>query len=188
MGLGFLFGTPGPLPVHAATAAWSPPALRSGADASFASPFDVVAGDPMMRTARKPTLAAISLHLEEQARHREDTPMVLTALQDQTHFGATTRHRYEDLATTSPLVAVFAVDLGDDKPAGVRLITHDASDPLASQWVVVTLGSHTAAALVARECPGPVPASEDERDFEFVVTHDRAVVTAVASTLLKRVR
>ncbi|WP_173008026.1 EAL domain-containing protein [Mycolicibacterium sp. P1-18] len=188
LGQGFLFGRPGPLPLHATTAEWSPPAVHTRAPTSFGSPFDVVAADPSMRTARKPVLKAISLHLEEQARHREDTPMVLTALQDGMNFGLPTRRRYETLAASSPLVAVFGHGLTPDQPARVRTVPLDAGDALTSQWVVVTLGSHTAAALVARERTGQIGTADDDREFEFVVTHDRAVVTAVASALLKSVR
>jgi EAL domain-containing protein (putative c-di-GMP-specific phosphodiesterase class I) len=188
LGQGFLFGKPGPLPLHARTAAWAPPAVQPSAFPSFGSPFDVVADDPSMLTARKPTLMAISLHLEEQARHREDTPMVLTALQDGMNFGLPTRRRYEALAATSPLVAVFGHGIAPRQPAGVRTVPLDAADKLGSQWVVVTLGPHTAAALVARERCGQIATADEDREFDFVVTHNRTVVTAVASALLNRVR
>jgi hypothetical protein len=188
LGQGFLFGRPSPLPLHATTAAWSPPAVQSGAPTTFESPFDVIAADPSMRTARKPTLMAISLHLEEQARHREDTPMVLTALQDGINFGLPTRRRYEAIAGTSPLVAVFGRHVVPSQPAGVRTVPLDAADKLGEQWVVVTLGPHTAAALVARERRGQSATVDEDREFDFVVTHDRTVVTAVASALLNRVR
>lgn len=188
LGQGFLFGKPSPLPLHATTGAWSPPTVRPGALTHFESPFDVVADDPSMRTARKPTLMRISLHLEEQARHREDTPMVLTALQDGVNFGLPTRRRYEALAATSPLVAVFGTNIAPRQPVGVRVVGLDATDTLGSQWVVVTLGPHTAAALVARERRGQISTADEDREFDFVLTHDRTVVTAVASALLNRVR
>ena len=187
LGQGFLFGRPSPLLPHAPTETWSLPALRAGGHASFRSPFDAVVGNPAMHTARKPTLLAISRHLEEQARHSKDTPMVLTALQDGANFGLPTRRRYEALAATSPLVAVFGANLTPDQPAGVRIVRHDATDALSSQWVVVTLGPHSAAALVARERGGQVAACDEDREFDFVVTHDRAVITAVASALLNRI-
>jgi hypothetical protein len=187
LGQGFLFGRPGPLPPDAKTVAWSPPAMQVCGQTSFKTPFDVVADDPARRTAQKRTLVAISRHLEEQARNSEDTPMVLTAVQKGMNFGLPTRRRYEALAAVSPLVAVFGTGLGAIQPAGVRAVELDASDPLCAQWVVVTLGPHTAAALVARECSGQHSSAEDDREFDFVVSHDRTVVTAVASALLSRV-
>ena len=153
----------------------------------FDTPFDVVADDPAIRTAQKRTLLAISRHLEEQARNSEKSPIVLTAVQRGINFGLPTRHRYAALAAVCPLVAVFGTDLALDQSAAVRAVELDASDPLCSQWVVVTLGPHTAAALVARERSGQPAATEDDREFDFVVTHDRTVVTAVASALLSRV-
>jgi EAL domain-containing protein (putative c-di-GMP-specific phosphodiesterase class I) len=188
LGQGFLFGRPSPLLPYSPTDTWSLPALRACAPTSFRSPFDAVVGNPAMRTAKKPTLMAISRHLEEQARHSRDTPMVLTSLQDGANFGLPTRRRYAALAATSPLVAVFGANFTPDQPSGIRVVRHDATDALSSQWVVVTLGPHTAAALVARERAGQGAASDEDREFDFVVTHDRAVITAVASALLNRIR
>lgn len=187
LGQGFLFGRPGPLPLHTQTAAWSPPAMAACGQSPFDTPFDVVADDPAIRTAQKRTLLAISRHLEEQARNSEKSPIVLTAVQRGINFGLPTRHRYAALAAVCPLVAVFGTDLALDQSAAVRAVELDPSDPLCSQWVVVTLGPHTAAALVARERSGQPAATEDDREFDFVVTHDRTVVTAVASALLSRV-
>lgn len=188
LGQGFLFGKPSPLLPYAPTETWSLPPLRTGGHALFHSPFDAVAGNPATGTAKKPTLLAISRYLEEQARHSTDTPMVLTALQDGANFGLPTRRRYAALAATSPLVAVFGANLTPDQPAGMRIVTHDATDALSSQWVVVTLGPHTAAALVARERGGQGAVRDEDREFDFVVTHDRAVITAAASALLNRIR
>jgi EAL domain-containing protein (putative c-di-GMP-specific phosphodiesterase class I) len=187
LGQGFLFGKPAPLPLDIRTAAWSPPTVSSCTAATFATPFDVVAGNPAMGSARKRTLVAISRHLEEQARNSTDTPMVLTAVQDFRNFGPPTRDRYAEMAAVCPLVAVFGRDLAASQPVGVRTVELAASDPLSSQWIVVTLGPHTAAALIARERSGQRIDVEGDRQFDFVVTHDRAVITAVASALLNRV-
>jgi EAL domain-containing protein (putative c-di-GMP-specific phosphodiesterase class I) len=187
LGQGFLFGKPAPLPLDSRTMAWSAPDVSTCGTKHFDTPFDVVAGDPAPRTAHTRTLIAISRHLEEQARNSTDTPMVLTALQDRSHFGRPTRDRYASLAAVCPLVAVFGRDLVPERPANVRTVALAASDPLGAQWVVVTLGPHTAAALIARECAGERTDVEEDRQFEFVVTHDRTVITAAAKALLTRV-
>ena len=57
-------------------------------------------------------------------------------------------------------------------------------DPLASEWTVVVLGAHTCAALMARDL-GDTGADGD-RQFEFVVTYDRTLVTAAAHSLIGR--
>jgi EAL domain-containing protein (putative c-di-GMP-specific phosphodiesterase class I) len=186
MGQGYLFGRPAPLPSHTDTTAWSPPEVTSCVETAVATPFDVVAADPHLRTARKDMLVAISRHLEEQAGAATDTPMVLAAFQHADHFGELTRARYDALAEARPLVAVFGRGIATRRPAPLRGVTLDPSDPLCQEWAVVTLGPHTAAALIARESPGAAAESEEDRRFDFVVTHDRAVVTAAASTLLHR--
>jgi EAL domain-containing protein (putative c-di-GMP-specific phosphodiesterase class I) len=190
LGQGFLFGKPAPLPRNLSTVAWSPPAVSTCVQddvvSPFDSPFDVVANDQAVRTAGTRTLLAISRHLEEQAHNSTDTPMVLTALQDSRHFGWATRDRYAQLAAKRPLVAVFGQHLAVDDPPGVRTVALDARDELCAQWVVLTLGAHTAAALIARERRGETSNDEDDRQFDFVVTHDRATVTAAAVALLNR--
>jgi EAL domain-containing protein (putative c-di-GMP-specific phosphodiesterase class I) len=187
LGQGFLFGRPGPLPLRSNTVAWSPPAVPTSVDGAFGSPFDAVVDDPFVRTGRKRTLLAMSRHLEEQACNSTDTPMVLTALQDGRHFGPATRDRYALLAARCPLVAVFGSNLVANDPPAVRTVELPAGDPLSAQWVVLTLGPHTAAALIARERRGGPTLVEDDRLFDFVVTHDRTVITAAAVALLNRV-
>lgn len=187
MGQGFLFGRPGPLPSHTDTAAWSPPTIAGCSQSAVGSPFAVVAADPSVRTARKPMLVAISRHLEEQARSASDTPMVLSAFQRGTYFSGPTRTRYAELAQSCPLVAVFGRGITAQPTPAVRSVDLDADDPLCTEWAVVTLGPHTAAALFAREQKHARGSREDDRQFDFVVTHDRAIITAAASTLLQRV-
>ena len=186
LGQGFLFGKPAPLPPDTHTARWSAPVVAPSGTQTCASPFDLIADDPSVRTATRRTLSAISEHLEDQARNSTDTPMVLTALQDGIHFGPALRDRYAVLARTCPLVAVFGTHLGDGAPSSVRTVELAADDPLVGQWVVLTIGPHTAAALIARERPGSTVAARD-RQFDFVVTHDRTVITAAAVALLKKV-
>lgn len=184
LGQGFLFGKPGPLPADGYTAPWSAPKVPGVSAARFPTPFDVVATHPFVGQADTDTLTAISRHLEEQACTASDTPMVLVAAQGAGDLGPSTQRRYSDLARACPLVAVFGDRLAAGQAPDVRTVPLDAVDPLRRQWVVVTLGPHTAAALIARE-RGDGPASD--RRFDFVLTHDRDLVAAAATTLLDRV-
>jgi DICT domain-containing protein len=154
---------------------------------AFETPFDVVTADPCVRTARKQMLVALSRHLEEQARTAADKPMILSTFQHGAYFGQPTRDRYVTLAEARPLVAVFGREMAAGQTPVLRAVDLDASDPLCDEWVVVTLGPQTAVALIARECAGQAGEADDDRRFDFVVTHDRAVVTAAASALLNRV-
>jgi DICT domain-containing protein len=151
------------------------------------SPFDFVAQHASVRTARKATLKSFSRHMEAQARHAVDPPIVLTSLQRAANFTASTQKRYRELAASSPFVTIFGLGLPSDLAPGIRRVDLDPADPLCAQWIVLALGPHHAAALIARECDvsGSVP--EDERRFDFTITYDRVLVTAVARSLLDRI-
>jgi len=186
LGQGYLYGRPGPLQPHTQTAPWSPPdrPTRKGA---AASPFDVVSTNPGIRAARKPVLTAISRQLEEQALRAGDTTMVLIAAQHRRYFDEATRDRYAALAEISPLVMVFGQGIAADVAPGLRGVNLPAADPLCAEWAVLILGPHTAAALIARERRAPRGGSEPDRRFDYVVTHDRMIITAAARALLNRV-
>jgi EAL domain-containing protein (putative c-di-GMP-specific phosphodiesterase class I) len=189
LGQGYKFGRPGRLDQHPRAAGWSPPTREHPPRSVSGSPFDLVRDRAPMRTGRKQTLTAFSRHIESQARNAPDPPILLTALQRATHFTGRTRHDYRDLAARSPLVAVFGRDMPTDLGPGVRGVALDPGDALTTEWTVLTLGPHTAAALIAREHgtgSGRTHRDEDRR-FDFVITYDRSLVTAAARNLLDRI-
>jgi EAL domain-containing protein (putative c-di-GMP-specific phosphodiesterase class I) len=139
-----------------------------------------------LRVAGKDIVAEFSRHIEEQARHSIDRPMVLAALQRAQDFSNESQELYQDLAATSPLVVVLGRDVPADLGGGVRGVELQPGDPLCGEWIVVTLGADTCRALVARELAGPARHDSDRR-FEFLITSDRALVTKAARGLLTRV-
>lgn len=188
LGQGFRFGRPGPLDQHpspmvTACALGSPPPRWSVSG----SPFDLLADTVLVRAVGKHALVAFSHHIEGQALQSGDAPIVLTALQDVQHFTASTRRCYENLARSSPLVAVFGQHLPSDLGSGIRAIPLDPADPLCTEWTVVTLGPHTAAAVLARERPDTDRTSTAERRFDVAITYDRTLVTLAARNLLHRI-
>ena len=189
LGQGYYFGRPGPLG-QMATAPWSPTVSAQRSGPSTGSPFDLVAGTSPVRTARKLTLVALSRHIETQAEHAADPPMLFTALQHAQHFTGATRDLYRKLADSSPLVAVLGQQMPEDLESGVRCVVLDPTDPLCTEWTVVALGPHHAAALIARERADERAETghHGDRKFDFVVTYDRSVVTAAARNLLDRMR
>ena len=188
LGQGFKFGPAGAIDDEAM--AWTMPSERNLVGVESRSPFEVVTETHPIRTARKDTLVAFSRHIETQAWHAADPPMLMAALQRGRHLTPATHACYEDLATRLPLVAVFGADLPEDPGSGLRYVPLAPSDPLCREWAVVMLGPHTAAALLAREQDSPdaeaVP--DHERRFDLVMTHDRALVTSCARSLLDRMR
>ncbi len=116
-----------------------------------------------------------------------DTPIVLTALQDVERFTALTRNRYDIRAASSPLVAVFGQGIRADLGHGLRGIALDPSDSLIKEWSVVTLGPHTAAAVLARESTDTDPSATAERSFDVAITYNGALVAEAARNLLSRI-
>lgn len=189
LGQGFRFGHAGPLD-RDATASWSPPPHTKLQDTNTGSPFDRVAGTSPVRTARKQTLTALSRNIESQAAQADDRPMVFSALQRDQHFTKATRDRYRNLAATCPLVAVFGQNLPPDLGSGVRGVELHPADPLCAEWTVIALGPHNATALIAREHAheNARVRRDGDRRFDFVITYDRALVTAAARDLLDRMQ
>lgn len=187
LGQGYLFGRPGPLSEAPAGGEWKPPDRKPRERSTAESPFELVSDHSAVRTARKETLIAFSRLIETQAGRASDPPMVLAALQRAQYLTEDTRKRYTDLAGSIPLVALFGEELPADLAAGIRGVPLQPSDPLCAEWIVLSLGPHTAAALIARECPNRDDARENDRRFDFVMTYDRALVTLAAYNLLDRV-
>lgn len=188
LGQGFKFGRPGTLG-REVTGRWrlAPTPATAVGDRS---PFDLVADTSTVRTARKETLIALSRHIESQAEHAVDPPMVFTALQREQFLTPLTSRRYRSLATTCPLVAVFGETLPANLGGGVRGVGIDRSDPLCAEWIVVALGPQNATALIAREHDDNHDRRRDDADrrFDFVITYDRDLVTTAVRGLLDRMQ
>lgn len=189
LGQGWRFGRARSIADGSRPVRWTMPNRRTSVPAEPRSPFEVAARTCVPRTVRKTTLLAFSEHIESQAQHSVDPPMVMTALQRVEYFTPGTRTRYHVLAQRCPLVAVFGADLPEDLGGRVRGVPLDGSDPVCREWTVLVLGPHTAAALIARE-RGTDDAEVDDADrrFDVVMTYDRSVVTRCARSLLDRMR
>lgn len=114
---------------------------------------------------------------------------MFTALQDVSNYTGVTARRYRQLAGSCPLVAVFGRQMPVDLGHGVRGVHLAPEDPLCQEWTVLALGAHTSVALIARErlVDGEDVNSDADRRFDFVMTHDRSLVTRAARNLLVRI-
>jgi EAL domain-containing protein (putative c-di-GMP-specific phosphodiesterase class I) len=185
LGQGYKYTAAGPIDE---TYAWPMPAQTPPAVLVAASPFDLLTSAMTLRTGRKKTLLAFSRHIEDQARYTADPPMVLATLQHAENFTAATRRRYLDLARASPLVAIFGQHLPPDLAPGIRGVHLHPADPLQTEWTVVALGAQMSVALIARERDDDenLRLPDHDRRFDFIITYNRSLVTAVAHTLLDR--
>ncbi|WP_433832941.1 sensor domain-containing phosphodiesterase [Actinoplanes sp. CA-015351] len=149
-----------------------------------ATPFQLVSAGHRIRHAPKHLLVPLSKTLELMALHASVPPVLLAAFEHVRFFRPATSRRFTTLAEHLPFVAALGVDITAEPATGVRGGHLAVGDPLASEWTVVVLGAHTAAALIARDLGDT--GTDADRQFAFAVTYDRALVTAAAHSMVGR--
>ncbi|MDR6319623.1 sensor domain-containing phosphodiesterase [Actinoplanes couchii] len=149
-----------------------------------ATPYELIGAGRQIRHAPKHLLVPVSKTLEMMALQAAVPPVVFAAFEHVRFFRPSTRRRYTELAARLPFVAALGVDMPGEPAPGVRGTGLPIQDPLASEWTVLVLGAHTAAALMARDLGDTGP--DADRQFEFVVSYDRALVTAAAHAMIGR--
>jgi len=180
LGQGWYFGRPGRL---SADPPCPSPIVLSGPTSPAPTPFSLVARSDRKRIGRKKLLLGMSRHLESLG-HKDRDLVVLAAFQTVEQFTSATKGRYEKLGSHCPLVGALGIGMPTDPAVGVRGANLSQGDALAGEWTVVVVGSHYAGALIAKDCGDDGP--EIDRRFEFVVSHDRALVLDAARSLLSR--
>ncbi len=185
LGQGWYFGRPGSLDAVARLHCEPLHLLRDLEPPSRSTPFERVARGFPTRTARKSQLLGMSHHLERQAVELPAPPLLLAAFEHADFFTPATRKRYSRYARLGPLVAALGVGLDHEPAPGVRGAPLDPADPLAAEWTVVVLSPHFAGALIARDLGDD--GRDEDRLFEFVLTHDRHRVTEAARCLIDRI-
>ncbi|NMO93266.1 EAL domain-containing protein [Actinomycetospora sp. TBRC 11914] len=153
-----------------------------------ASPFATVARARTPRRATSPLLLSMSRFLERQAAEMGELAVVVAAFERAPHFTRATRARYRELARSAAYVGVLGAGMAAEPEPGVRGADLAPDDPVRQEWIVAVVGPHFAAALVSRDLDPATPsASSDlDRSFDYVLTHDRALVLDVARSLLAR--
>ena len=125
----------------------------------------------------------MSHHIESLGQKDRDL-VVLAAFQTVARFTDATKRRYARLGRNCALVGALGIEMPASPAAGVRGASLASDDALAGEWTVVVVGSHYAGALIAKDLGDTGP--ERDRRFEFLVTHDRAIVLDAARSLLSR--
>lgn len=148
------------------------------------SPYELIDTGRRIREAPKHLLVPLSRTLELMAAEAGVPPILLAAFEHARFFRPATVRRFTEFAERLPFVAAFGVDMPTVPAPGVRGGALSADDPLAGEWTVVVLGAHTSAALIARDLGDTGP--DADRRFEFVVSYDRALVTAAAHAMVGR--
>ncbi|GIF63110.1 hypothetical protein Ais01nite_11450 [Asanoa ishikariensis] len=185
LGQGWRYGRPAPLPDGWSSSTGAGGLTISHDPPSSRTPFEVVTAKRATRPATRQLLASMSRHLEYRAADPAEPSVLVACFQHARRFGPALVRRYTSLAAASVMVATFGVGMPDEPAEGVRGTALRADDPLAQDWVVVVVGPHFGAALVARQPPS------DERGedtpYDYAVTYDRDLVIAAAQSLVRRI-
>jgi EAL domain-containing protein (putative c-di-GMP-specific phosphodiesterase class I)/DICT domain-containing protein len=186
LGQGWLFGRPGPPPKSAAPPAASTiRTIERDLAATAEAPFALAAAAVPPRMARKDLLIEISKHIERQAMHSGETTAVLASFQNAAFFTPATRHRYSQLAQCAAFVGILGRGMPLSPMPGIRGGPLSPADPLLSEWNIAVIGPHFASCLTARDLGDSGP--DQQRRFEFVLSHKRELAIKVATALLSRV-
>jgi len=138
------------------------------------------------RSATKGQLLEMSLALEDEALAQGEAAVLLATFQEAAFFTPKTMSRYERIGARAAFVGALAERLGREPVPGVRGAALDSDDALRGEWDVVVLAPHFAAAFVAHDL-GERDQADMERRFEYALTYNRDLVTALATRLMKRV-
>lgn len=185
-GQGWLYGRPAPLPT-AVPVPRTPIPLRQGFPAaSDLTPFELVRAERTTTRIAKDYLLHVSRHLEQQGQQAIGSGVLLANFQRAQFFTPEQRTRYVAYADANAYTLVAAAGLPDELTPRLRVACLADDSPLVDQWVVIALGPHYAAALVAQDCHdgGDDPTW---RRFDFGYVQERELVIRLARCFLSYV-
>lgn len=188
LGQGWFFGRPGPLDVGSESSGSTRRRSRRSAGerpGRETTPFEYLAERRETRRGSKEMLLQMSRALEHEALAQGTETVLISTFQDVRFFGERTAIWYERLAEELIFVGALATGLGDEPAPGVRGATIADGTKLRSEWDVVVLAPHFAAAFASRECR-PDPAT-GARMFDHIFTYDRELVSTVANLLVAQI-
>lgn len=187
LGQGWLYARPGPLPAGTALPATltRPVVLRAAEpELEEASPFAMATKDHPTLRAPADLLLALRRQLEHDVQSLRGLAVVLLSCIDAPDISPECTDHYTELAHH----ARFAVALGSGMPdeiipglRGSRLVP---DDPAGSEWDLVVVSPHFAAAIIAKERFDAHP--EEGRVFDYVLTYERTLVVDIARSLMMR--
>jgi len=185
LGQGWRYGRPRPLTDHWPRKRRPAVRLLPTQPSDRTTPYELVTDQRPARMATKRLLISLSRHLEYQAADPAEPGVLVACFQEPTQFSRLIRLRYAKVAQAAVMVAAVGRGMPTDPAPRVRGTPLDPDDPLADEWVVIVVGAHFAAALVARRAAGHTTAGESL--FEFAITYERSLAIAAARSLMQRI-
>ncbi len=161
-----------------ASRTWSTP------DADSTSPFAIASAGRVATRSRKNLLVEMSTHIEWQASVAGPETLILGTFQHDRYFRGNTKARWQTMAEHSAYTGVCGVGMGGKSETHLHRAPLDPADGMTQEWNVVVLGAHFCCVLSAREMNtgdlGP------DREFDYVISHDRCTVVRCAKAILHR--
>lgn len=184
-GQGWHFGRPGALPALAPAPERELPILSRPPGPMARTPYEVLEGGRPVMRGTKPLLRSISRQLELEALALGEEAVVLAAFQHERYFRPQVRETYVELGDRMAFAGVLGEGIAAIPGPGIRGGDLPSGDPLRSEWDVVVIGPHFAAALAARDLGDS--GAEDQRRFDFAITHDRDLAIEAAASMMARI-
>jgi hypothetical protein len=153
--------------------------------AAYRTPFEVVSKVRHAHPASPQLLGSLSRRIEYKAADPSEPTVLLASFQHARNLDDRTMQRYAEMAKRATMVAVLGEEMHHQPAEGIRGTALHGDDPLSDEWVVIVIGPHFTAALVAIEESRDLTGT---RQFRYAITHDRELVIAAARPLLQRMR
>ncbi|WP_167735409.1 EAL domain-containing protein [Rhodococcus sp. 1R11] len=157
---------------------WSTPAT------ALESPYAIAAAGKVATRSTKRLLVAMSTSLEMQASASGPETLVLGTFQRAEHFTPTSRARWVSMAEQISYAGVYGVGMGYVQEGGIVHAPLDPTDSLVEEWNVVVLGPHFCGVLAAIDLHRGE--ADADREFDYVMSYDRATVVRCARAILAR--
>ena len=148
------------------------------------TPYALLAADRRSIRSRKRLLVTMSTTLEAQAAASGPETVVLGTFQHARHFTELTSARWRNLAESVAYVGVYGVDMPHAIDSGIHHAPLVADDPLVNEWTIVVLAPHFCSVLSALDLNSGT--DDMDREFDYVVSYDRATAVRSAQSIMKR--
>ena len=186
LGQGWRYGRPEQLAATAGPAVPSRPLVLRDPDKELAvaSPFEMVtANHPALRTPAD-LLFALRRQLEHGVQALRGLAVVLLSCIDAPLISLECAEHYAELAKHARFAVALGAGMPEEIVPGLRGSQIPSHDPVSSEWDMVVVSPHFAAAIIARERFDAHP--DEGRAFDYVLTYDRTLVVDVARALMMR--
>ncbi|MEU8006128.1 EAL domain-containing protein [Catellatospora sp. NPDC049111] len=185
LGQGWLFGRPGQLPTTLALSPEPLPRVTPYPDYA-ATPFAAIRGRAQTLPMSQHMLVPLCALLEDMALHTDAVRILFAAVSKTTPFDDRAWKTYNHIAQRGVGVAVFGREPLAPLGADVHIVPLPDTDPLLDECALIAVGSHFAAAMLARHIE-PGRTDGEAQLYDAVLTYDRRIVIEALHALMSRV-